>query len=250
MKPFATRGLLAPLLAVFAACGGCQRPLPPGLEYKDGLIVRVKDGAAMVYVPAGPFLMGEECRRVELPGFYIDQLEVANVQYLMFAASTGHKPPEFLELPSANSQRQPVVGVTWHDAAAYAAWAGAQLPSEAQWEKAARGTDGRMYPWGNAPPTARLAALGSAGHEDAALPVGSLPDGASPYGCLDMSGNVWEWCADWFKVPGQQRVIRGGSWGESSFGDGACYTRAGEYPEFMQEHIGFRCVVPDVAAAP
>ena len=144
---------------------------------------------------------------MEVAGLYIDKFEISNAQYGLFRMQTGHRAPEFLELPSVSAALQPVVGVSWHDASAYAAWAGAQLPTEAQWEKAARGTDCRIYPWGAGQPTAEHAVQGSTFDREGPLPVGSLPAGASPYGCLDMSGNVWEWCAGWFMKPGQQRAI-------------------------------------------
>ena len=150
------------------------------------------------------------------------------------------------------------VNVSWNDAKAYAKWAGVTLPTEAQWEKAARGTDGRVYPWGNDWDAAKCNNSVGANHPGKTSPVGSFPAGASPYGCLDMAGNVWQWCADWYgadyyttspaKNPtgpatGTVRVLRGGSWGGSGvvYGcRGAC--RIYYIPYLWVYLIGFRCV--------
>ena len=199
----------------------------------------------MVHVEAGPFLMGPEKRRARLPGFYIDVYEVTNRRYMAFVAATGHREPEFRALEDRAQPDQPVTGVTWHDAQAYARWVGGRLPSEPEWEKAARGAKGNTYPWGESPPDPTHAVLGSVTKQRHASPVGSKPAGASPYGCLDMAGNVWEWCADWFAAAEQHKAIRGGSFGNLDYGDGNCYSRGKAFPEFPQEHIGFRCVVPE-----
>ncbi|MBI3449741.1 MAG: formylglycine-generating enzyme family protein [Acidobacteria bacterium] len=203
-----------------------------------------KDGAPMVLVPPGEFLMGsadtdplvhfseKPQRRVALAGFYIDRYEVTVDQYLGFLADiklNGHVSCDSAEPRSSNhvpvptkgttwsSPTRPVVNVSWYDAAAYCAWAGERLPTEAEWEKAARGADGRIYPWGNDPPDARL--LGNLADEASvrrpgstpinagtyveglndrfggSAPVGSFAAGASAYGAEDMAGNVQEWTA-------------------------------------------------------
>ena len=225
---------------------GCHKPLPPGVIQHNGVLVRVKDRAVMVHVEPGRFLMGRTKETVYLRGFYIDQLEVSNKQYMQFVRAAGHREPEFRALNDRTDDEQPITGVGWFDAAAYAAWVGGRLPTEAEWEKAARGSDGWTYPWGEDPPDDALAVLGSVVKQRYASTVGSKPAGVSPYGCLDMVGNVWEWCADWYSQPGQERAIRGGSFGQLDYGQGECYSRGKAFPEFPQEHIGFRCVVADV----
>ena len=223
---------------------GCEKPLPQGLIRRNGLIIRVADRAVMTDVEAGPFLYGAEGQSRRVDGFYIDRFEVTNRQYLTFVQATDYRDPEFLTDPERTGGHQPVTGITWLDASAYAAWAGARLPTEAEWEKAARGTDARPYPWGREKPDQTKAVLGAIVGRLRATTVGSVPAGVSPYGCLDMSGNLWEWCADWYDRPGGHRVIRGGSFGKLDSGDGRCYSRGKAFPEFPQEHIGFRCVVP------
>ena len=146
--------------------------------------------------------------------------------YGKFIAATGHRKPSYWGKKRFGRPKQPVVGVSWHDAVAYCQWAGVRLPTEAEWEYAASGTDGRKYPWGNEAPDKTRAVIDISGVNRPAS-VGGLPQGASPFGALDMAGNVWEWCADWYgedyyrqspaadpKGPaeGKYRVLRGGSW--------------------------------------
>jgi len=138
----------------------------------------------MVLVAAGPFLFGEKKQPVDLPAFYIDKTEVTNGAYAAFCRAKGHPlPPHFEE----NKPDYPVVWVSFMDAQQYAQWAEKRLPTAREWEKAARGSDGRDYPWGNQRDTARVN-LNSQG----TVPVNDLPNGASPSGALNMVGNVWE----------------------------------------------------------
>jgi formylglycine-generating enzyme required for sulfatase activity len=239
--------------------------VPPVSPQGGDLWVNPENGMEMVYVPAGKFLMGSpegdkdalpnECpqRRVYLDGYWIDRNLVTVAQYRKFCQATGR------EMPPAPSwgwkEDHPIVNVTWDDAAAYAAWAGKRLPTEAEWEKAARGTDGRQYPWGNEWDPSMCA--NSVGHSlSGTQPVGSYLLGASPYGALDMAGNVYEWCADWYDekyyqsaparnptgpASGTLRVLRGGAW----IGDGPrsfrCAYRIGPCPACWDLIGGFRC---------
>lgn len=154
------------------------------------------------HVPAGDFLMGSNDQHsdekpqhtVNLPDFYIAKTPVTNTQYKRFVDEQGYQAPSHWQqgqIPK-DKEHHPVVNVSWRDDAAFCAWANVQLPSEAQWEKAARGTDGRLYPWGNQPPTEQLCNFSGSQIGDT-TPVNNYPDGASPYGCLDMAGNVREW---------------------------------------------------------
>ncbi len=225
---------------------------------------RGDDGAALVAVPAGEFLMGRDRRPVWLDAFSIDRTPVTNRRFARFVEATGYRPEDrrgFLRhwrggvCPKALLDH-PVVHVSWHDARAYAAWVGRRLPTEAQWEKAARGSDGRRYPWGRNSPTAAHARFG--GRRSGTAPVGDHPAGASPCGALDMAGNVWEWCLDVddpdFYRTGPPRnpyrtgppsreasVVRGGNW---AFGARALLTwaRRGFPPDTRLDGVGFRCV--------
>ncbi|MBX3330819.1 MAG: formylglycine-generating enzyme family protein, partial [Nitrospira sp.] len=192
----------------------------------------------MVLVPAGPFTMGSNqgeddekpARQVYLDAFQMDTFEVTVAMYAKFLAATGiDAPPEWQVMNQAAHQKRPVVRVDWSDANTYCRWAGKRLPTEAEWEKAARGTDGRTFPWGNDPPDRLRANYGKEKWNDhqALVPVGTLHDGRSPYGIYDMAGNVWEWTSDWYDknayknspaqnpkgaVSGEYKVRRGGSW--------------------------------------
>ena len=183
-----------------------------------------RDDVPMVNIPAGSFIRGSSegsGRTDEIPrekiyvdAFSIDKFEVTNSRYLAFIAATGHKEPfnvyaEGSLFKVSGIEDLPVVQVTWHDAADYCQWVGKRLPTEAEWEKAARGTDGRIYPWGDEEPTSLHANYDHdwAG-KDTLKPVGSQPQGASPYGVQDMSGNAREWVQDWYdKEYYQQRRI-------------------------------------------
>ncbi len=178
-------------------------PLPEGLRATDerGLYVWRQDDLAMpfVYVPAGPFLCGPEKKSVELPAYYIARYPTTWREFHVFTRATKRRLP--LAPRWGRKSRHPVVNVSWDDSVAFARWAGLDLPTGHEWEKAARGTDGRTYPWGEAQPTPKHAVFGldwDTGSTRAVCdPQGrpARPLGASPYDAHDMVGNVWEWCA-------------------------------------------------------
>lgn len=230
------------------------------------------DPVPMIIIPAGEFLMGSPegqgrpdewpQRSVYLDAFEIDQVEVTNERYMRFVRATGHRPPPDPfgtgPLQSIKGLEQlPVVQTTWYDAKAYCTWAQKRLPTEAEWEKAARGTDGRLYPWGNDPPTPRRANFDREWDGQRTLhAVGSLPEGDSPYGVKDMAGNAREWVADWYEADyyaqapnrnpqgpekkGVVRSIRGGSWHSPANDIRAAARGRGGFA--LQTHgTGFRC---------
>jgi len=242
--------------------------------------INPKDGAEMVFVPAGPFLMGSadaefqavaamrpaEWRRevfateqpqrsVTLDGYWIYKREVTVAQYRKFCRETGRAMPD-VGNNGAWKDSDAIGNVNWFDADAYAAWAGAALPTEAQWEKAARGTDGRRYPWGDAWDQTKCINPKSLQTLQPGDPVG-----ASPYGALDMAGNLWEWCRDWYDpayyatapavnppgpATGTHKVLRGGSlntWNGGVYFRCA-YRDTASLPGYRVALFGFRCVVP------
>ena len=165
--------------------------------------VIAKDGTELIKIPAGEFIMGSNDhlanehpqREVYLDEYCVGRHPVTNAQYRQFLEATQHDEPKYWHDKRYNKPNQPVVGVTWHDARAYCEWAGLRLPTEAEWEKAARGTDGRLWPWGSEPkPNEKLCNFD--GNVGTTTEIGSYPEGASPYGCHDMAGNVHEWCYD------------------------------------------------------
>jgi formylglycine-generating enzyme required for sulfatase activity len=222
-----------------------------------------RDGAPARLIPAGNFTMGDDeespRRLVYLDAFYIDQFEVTTARYARFLEASGQvaKPDEWDRLDLAHAAALPVVGVDWHDALAYCTWTGRRLPTEAEWEKAARGVDERRYPWGNAPPTADHANFGNTAPDAYAgglAPVGQFTLGRSPYGVLDMAGNAAEWVGDWYSESfargevrnppgppsGNAKVIRGGG----RFDPGERISATKRYsgnPGLRREDVGFRC---------
>jgi formylglycine-generating enzyme required for sulfatase activity len=239
-----------------------------------------KDGAPMILVPAGPFPMGvpkgdrdggrDEYPRhqVDLDAFYIDKHEVTNGRYQQFVKATGHRTPQHptnqartlwkdAKVSDTVAER-PAVNVDWHDAEAYCAWAGKRLPTEAEWEKAAKGTEDRRFPWGNVEPTAKHLNFNQQWiGEKTLMPVGSYELGKSPYGAYDMAGNVWEWVADWYdpayyeKSPaknpkgpekGTDKVLRSSGWAvETPLV--RIFTRVKSDPLIRNESTGFRCAM-------
>jgi sulfatase modifying factor 1 len=224
-----------------------------------------KDSALMMLIPAGEFQMGsynywnekkKASHTIYLDAFYIDKYEVTNALYMKFVEDTGHKAPEYWDIPGFDSPDQPVVGITWEDARTYCNWAGKRLPTEAQWEKSALGgLVEKRYPWGNELARANYycnySSTGENDKWDYTAPVGSFP--GNGYGLYDMEGNAAEWCADWYnedydayypgkpernpKGPrsGQNRVVRGTSW------FGIPSRRDGFYPTRAYITVGFRC---------
>jgi len=216
----------------------------------------------MLPVEAGDFIMGDNDggrdeqpeRTVLLNTYWIDRLPVTSQDYKMFVDVTGHrKPPHWTsgnyQIDQAN---HPVTNVSWNDAVAYAEWVGKRLPTEAEWEKAARGTMGQTYTWGDA---FRKDNVNCSNEYGGTTPVDQFTEGESPYHVVDMCGNVLEWCQDWYfdeyykTAPrdnpggppgGTYRVVRGGFYGESKAGV-RCAARHWAPPSNMQDHIGFRC---------
>ena len=207
---------------------------------QDKEIVNEKDGSVMLYVPAEAFLMGNEKEPVKVDSFYIDKYPVTNTQYKKFFEETNYNKPAFYNDNRFNNPKQPVVGVSWDDAVAYAKWAGKRLPEEREWEKASRGVDGREYPWGNIKPDKNLAVFELEITKGAPTNVGTHPLGASPYGCHDMSGDVWEWCQEWYTIE-KYRVVRGGSWINHIYSLQCAY-RSCSVPSGKDNNVGFRCV--------
>ena len=222
-----------------------------------------KDGALAVIIPAGAFTMGDDeespRREIYVSTFYLDRYEVTTSRYAKFLAATGsmRPPDEWQELDLGRGGDLPVVGVDWHDAQAYCKWAGKRLPTEAEWEKAARGADERKYPWGNASPMLDQANFQNASpstYDGGLAPVGTHAPGRSPFGIHDLAGNAAEWVADWYaegfahsdvrdpKGPdsGTGRVIRGGG----RFDPAERITATKRFfasPENRAEDVGFRC---------
>jgi formylglycine-generating enzyme required for sulfatase activity len=247
---------------------------PPTLEPEPTSMNPI-DGAELLFIPAGEFTMGSNPRedpwfwgaespahQVYLDDYWIYATEVTNEMYHLCADQDLCPEPQFVASNTRESyylEEQyadfPVVYVSWVAASAYCRWSGGRLPSEAEWEKAARGVDGRLFPWGNNPPAPGLATYSSSD----TTAVGSWPEGASPYGALDMAGNVMEWVVDYFDpqyyrsspyenpqgpASGNRHGFRGGYWGHTD-SDGGLRTvsRASDDKNYAAYHVGFRCVV-------
>lgn len=220
---------------------------------------------AMVAIPRGTFLQGsaeddpdgrpEERpqRKVVLDAYFIDRTPVTAAEFKTYLDATGAAPPQQWDKfnDPKNAPDRPVIFVNWFDARDYAEWAGKRLLTEAEWEKAARGVDGRAYPWGDEPPTSKRAWFG----EDEPSSVGARPFGSSPWGVHEMAGNVFEWVADWYDPDyyadgpkdnptgpskGKKRVIRGGSFAHGKFAL-RCATRGRYAPDERRANHGFRC---------
>jgi formylglycine-generating enzyme required for sulfatase activity len=258
---------------------------PPGSAGMGDAVKRASaditlKGSEMVLIPAGEFLMGsadgqgEEAERpqhrVYLDAFHISAHPVTNEQYERFMVETNYQADSWWAMDLEDDKgKHPVVHVSWNDAMAYCRWAGGTLPTEARWEKAARGVDGRIYPWGNEWDGSRCNWAGrpnGPGHpcgdcERGTTPVGSFPAGISPYGLYDMIGNVWEWCLDRYgfeyyrhsppKNPegpgrGKERSLRGGAWVNDDTKFLRCASRAFSSQDSSDAFCGFRiCLKAD-----
>ena len=259
------RALWALLLGAMMVTGLSSDPAQAGHDAAQ------RDPVEMVVIPAGPFIFGSTKetgredewprRKIALHSFAIDKFEVTNARFLAFVKQTGHRYPpnpygEGLLKSVRGIENLPVVPVNWYDASEYCQWAGKRLPTEAEWEKAARGSDGRMYPWGNEPPTKNHANFERDWDGTHTLhQVGALPAGNSTYGVADMAGNAREWVQDWYhpeyygKAPnrnpqgpenGVLRVIRGGSW-HSPVQDIRAAARGKGGFALKTHGVGFRC---------
>jgi serine/threonine-protein kinase len=206
----------------------------------------------MVWIPPGPFIYGDgDTARVEnqAQGLWMDKYPVTNAQYLEFLRSGKKVDSDWidygrsrikkdLKLEDTKYAEHPVTGVSWRGAQAYAQWRGKRLPNELEWEKAARGADGREYPWGDGFASNKCNTRES-GRKDTS-PVTEYGDGVSPYGCWDMAGNVWEWMENDYAEGISRKVARGGSWGDSHV-IAACAYRDYCSPDDRNYNIGFRC---------
>lgn len=243
VNPAMTKSSRIQHLIAFARRNGRLETLLRALEKERPALYNRKTFTkkAMVRVAAGEFLFGKNDDPMFLEEFWIDKTPVTNKEYAHFVANKPYKPPQHWinNRPPAEIADHPVVHVSWLDAKAYADWAGMQLPSEEQWEKAARGVDGRIYPWGNRWRDG-CCNTREAGIVDTS-PVGQFsPQGDSPFGCVDMSGNVWEWMRDWYGPARKNRVLHGGSW--QSYHKRARLFNRYFNPEQSSNFIGFRLV--------
>ncbi|MFQ5508309.1 MAG: formylglycine-generating enzyme family protein [Leptospirillia bacterium] len=265
-------------------CAYCHRSGTPGLtpvthletqaREKGGDItpdpVLARDFATitrdMVTVPGGSFILGDSDRHADegpmqewrVEAFFIDRLEVTNADFHRFIMATGGTAPPHWKghRPPADIADHPLTYVSWYEARDYCNWRGKRLPTEFEWEKAARGEEGLKFPWGDIfDPSLANTPQSNIGHT---MPVGSFPNGASPYGALDMAGNVWEWTDSWYQpYPGNTRsnpnygeiyrIVRGGSWYDCEFykcGISApTFNRGFFIPNTKNDTFGFRCAV-------
>jgi sulfatase modifying factor 1 len=237
-----------------------------------------KDGAPMALIPEGPFPMGvphaardggvdeRPNHEVFVDNFYMDLYEVTNGRYLQFVTETGHRVPQHPTDPSKGIWKGnmmpesitdlPVINVDWHDGEAYCRWAGKRLPTEAEWEKAAKGTNDWRFPWGDVEPTVEHANFNQTWRGEATLvQVGIYEKGKSPYGIYDVAGNVWEWVADWYEADyyhkspthnpqgpetGKYKAVRSSGWqGETP--QVRVFTRIKSLPTDRNNSTGFRC---------
>ena len=249
---------------------GCSHPVTA--------VKPVSTPGDMVHIPEGWFLMGSRedegilgisvgvdeipQHRVYVQGFYMDRYEVTVGKFRSFLEATGRKAPriwsveEWVKIYPEPEDDHPMNGVSWYDADSYCQWVGKRLPTEEEWEKAARGTDGRQWPWGNDfnSPEGKIMANTSEARVGWTTPVGSYPEGVSPYGIYDMAGSVMEWTSSWYQpYPGNDmqreafgekyKVIRGGSWENPSVPFARTAYRYSVAPKWDHSAHRFRCAM-------
>ena len=244
----------------------------PTVDFSAYEIIAGGDGREMVLIPSGSFTMGggkagdfdEQPQRViYLDAYYIDKYEVSNADYKRFSSMLKRPLPKIPvfedDVNLLKGDTQPVVGVTWRDAVAYCQWAGNRLPTEAEWEKAARGQDGDRWPWGDSFNALHANGRGEEDGYQYSAPIGSFERGRSPYGLYDMAGNVSEWVSDWYEQfyykdspfknptgpedPGITQVLsyRGGSYRNTKHDLRASKRFGGAHPERGESTVGIRC---------
>jgi gamma-glutamyl hercynylcysteine S-oxide synthase len=238
-----SRALLLPPLLLTTGVGAVEQPIP---------------GNPLIAIPHGRFVYGSDegnpnerpRRTVELKAFAINRTEITNAQYQRFVDATGHRSAHYGGHPMLGLDGRPVVGVSFADAEAFCAHHGLRLPSEQEYERAARGTDGARFPWGNAPVDSARANHGSAiccGSDDSdgyamTAPADSYPGGASKEGVLNLLGNVWEWTRDTYQGDERYRVLRGGAWNSDPAHLTTTYRLAYDGDFRFAANGGFRCV--------
>ncbi len=233
---------------------------------KVDLFTTEKVPPGMVLIPEGEYEMGSDggaanenpAHKIHLNNYYIDKTEVSWSEYIKFVREQKRPKPFYANDQRFSGKNRPAVGITFKGAQEFAKWAGKRLPTEAEWEKAAKGEKGFVYPWGDEFSLGKAnVASDSDGHKFTA-PVNSFPRGASPYGVLNMAGNVWEWCTDYYnatyyyvspprnpKGPKNEKrhVLRGGAWNESRY-DIRTTRRWSYWPDLQRNYIGLRLVFP------
>jgi sulfatase modifying factor 1 len=262
--PSVTPGPVKPPTKATHPPNGNTPPKAATMPQPPGEIVG-KDGAPMVLIPVGEFTMGSDkgdddeqpIHKVFLDSFYIDKFEVTNGRFAKFVEAIQSEPPWGFadkETPVIRPD-QPVRWVNWMEAIGYCLWAGKRLPTEAEWEKAARGPDGRVYPWGNDTPTPAHAVFGLKEGTDTVSAIGNRDKGKSPYGVHDLAGNLYEWTTDWYDeefysknpainpkgpLEGTAKVQRGGSYINGAYRLRSSFRTKGD-PTEHDPNVGFRC---------